>query len=64
MPDGWETWPQKRRTLWRREQQLARMRQMQQDGYHDAARLAVLIEDMGRQVAELRQQGSTPDDSD
>jgi len=38
-PDGWDSWPQPRRTLWRREQQIERMERL---ANHDPARAATV----------------------
>lgn len=51
MPDGWDEWPQNRRTLWRRKVQADRMERLELDS--DEARMS-----RDRWVAHLRGQAA------
>jgi hypothetical protein len=51
MPDGWDEWPQNRRTLWRREVQADRMERLELES--DEARMS-----RGRWVAHLRSEAA------
>lgn len=63
-PEGWDEWPQKRRTLWRRERQADLMEHLEVDAEEARVNRDRLVEHLRREAAELRRQITSDNETD
>jgi hypothetical protein len=64
MRDGWDEWPQKRRTLWRREVQADRTERLEMVSDEARANRDRWVGHLRREAADLRRQLAEENDTD